>query len=66
MSDTNSTMIYTVKLSPCKDCNEYCRKVEDSDGEVWCQYCDRCVKMTTVNQIVFSVPMKIVKISKKK
>lgn len=32
----------TVKLPPCKDCGEYCRQVQESDGTVWCQFCDRC------------------------
>ena len=35
-------MSNTVKLPPCKGCGEYCRQVEESDGTVWCQFCDRC------------------------
>jgi len=37
-------MSRTVKLPPCNSCGNSCRQVEESDGTVCCQYCDRCGK----------------------
>lgn len=34
----------SVRIPPCEHCGQYCRQVEYSNDEVWCQYCDRCGK----------------------